>query len=78
MSFQHKSASMLSTLFLVLALSKCDAFTPGTSSMGRLHLERTTSLQASNLSPDANSYLSPGDAVLLIGPGFLQLNVAKV
>jgi len=68
---------MLSTLFFLFlsALSECDAFAPGT--MGRLHHERTTSLQASNLSPDSNSCLAPGDAVLLVGPGFLQLNVAK-
>jgi threonine dehydrogenase-like Zn-dependent dehydrogenase len=58
-----------SLTFLSL-LSLSDAFvTPSVSTKGRI---ASTSLNAA-----ASAQLNKGDAVLLIGPGFLQLNVAK-
>lgn len=67
------------TFFLCLAslVARSTAFTaPSTTTTTRTSF-RSTAPRATADDDGAEEYLVPGDRVVLIGPGFLQLNVAK-
>lgn len=63
----RKAVSLIS-LISVITASSAFVVTPGISQK----VSRASPLKAT-----ASDKLNPGDAVLLIGPGFLQLNIAK-
>lgn len=73
-------ASLLSRrhglLSLLLTATSCAAFAPPSSPLRTPHTTTTTTTTALRATAE-KEYLEPGDAVVLIGPGFLQLNVAK-